>query len=81
LSWTPPTRREDGSALNNLRGYLIFVGQDRNNLGREIKVSNAGISSYTVTGLTAGTWYLGVKAYDADSMTSVMSEVVSVTLK
>ncbi len=80
LSWTPPTKREDGSNLNNLRGYFIYVGQSKSSLDREIKVTNAGVSSYTVDDLTPGTWHLGVKAYDADNVTSAMSTVVSITL-
>jgi hypothetical protein len=81
LSWTPPTRREDGTALNAIGGYLIYVGQSEGSLDREIKVSNGGISSYTVDGLTPGTWYLGVKAYDTDGLKSNLSQVASINLK
>ena len=52
------TENSDGTILTNLAGYTVYYGTDRNNLSKSVKVSNPGLASYTVTGLTSGTWYL-----------------------
>lgn len=76
LSWTPPTQNTDGSSLTNLVGYRIHYGTTPDALNQTIQVANPGISSYTVTGLAAGTYYFAVRAY-ADGVASDLSNVRS----
>ena len=76
LQWTPPTQREDGTPLEDLGGYKVYWGQDADQLDRSEDVGNGGVSSYVIDGLVAGTWYLGVTAYDGAGMESRMSDLV-----
>ena len=77
LDWMPPTENNDGSALTNLAGYTVYYGTDRNDLSQSVKVSNPGLASYTVTGLTSGTWYFAVTSYSADGVESARTTTVS----
>jgi hypothetical protein len=76
LNWNPPTQREDGTPLRALAGYRVFLGRTGTDLSRVINVPNGGLSSYTVTGLSSGTWYLAMKAYDTEGLTSRQSTTV-----
>ena len=80
LDWMPPTENNDGSALTNLAGYTVYYGTDRNDLSQSVKVSNPGLASYTVTGLTSGTWYFAVTSYSADGVESTRTTTVSTTI-
>lgn len=77
LSWTPPTRNTDGSALSNLAGYRIHYGQSAGELSQTIQIANTGARSYTVTGLTAGTWHFAVRAYNSAGGESDPSNIIS----
>lgn len=74
LSWTPPTENTDGSALQNLAGYRIVYGRSSTSLDQTLQVANAGTSRYTITGLSSGTWYFRVKAYNSSGAESALSE-------
>jgi len=80
LDWMPPTENNDGSALTNLAGYTVYYGTNRNDLSQSVKVSNPGLASYTVTGLTSGTWYFAVTSYSADGVESTRTATVSTTI-
>jgi hypothetical protein len=77
LDWLPPTSNTDGSALTNLAGYTVYYGTSPDNLSKSVKVSNAGLSAYTVTGLGSGTWYFAVTSYSADGVESARTTTVS----
>ena len=51
LSWVPPTRNTDGSALTRLAGYRIYYGATPQ-LGHSVTIANAGLTRYVVSGLT-----------------------------
>jgi hypothetical protein len=80
LSWTPPTARSDGSALTNLAGYKIRYGTSENELATLVTVDTAGVSSYVVDNLSAGTYYFVISAYDSTGAESPASAVVSKTI-
>ena len=61
LSWTPGAINEAGP----IAGYYVVYGNSQN-LDRQVIVPNAGVTTYTVTGLAAGTWYFAVKQYTAN---------------
>ena len=79
LSWAAPTQRIDGAPLVNLSGYKVFVGQASRNYSRTIDVAGAPNTRYTVTGLSTGTWYFSISAYDAAGLESDKSPEVSKT--
>jgi hypothetical protein len=81
LSWSPPTRKTDGSTLTTLAGYHISYGTSASSLSKTITVSNAGVASYVVENLTAGTWYFAIKAYTSTGTESSLSSVVSKTVR
>jgi hypothetical protein len=80
LSWTPPTQNTDGSALNNLAGYRIYYGTDPNALGSTIQVTNAGLTTYVIGNLGAGTHYFAIAAYSTDGVESAKSAIGSKTI-
>ena len=77
VNWTPPTDNSNGTALTNLSGYQIHYGTASNNLAQTVQVTNAGLTSYTLTNLTAGTWYFAVTSYTSAGTQSSMSNVAS----
>jgi hypothetical protein len=80
LDWQPPTENNDGTILTNLAGYTVYYGTSPSNLSQSVKISNPGVASYTVTGLTSGTWYFAVTAYSADGVESTRTTTVSTTI-
>ena len=80
LDWAPPTENSDGSVLTNLAGYTVYYGTSPGNLTQSVKVSNPGLSAYTVTDLPSGTWYFVVTSYTSAGIESARSGVVSTTI-
>lgn len=80
LSWTPPTQNTDGSTLSNLAGYRIQYGSSQSALTQTIQITNPGMATYVVTGLSSGTWYFAVKAYSSGGAESANSNVVNKTI-
>ena len=78
-SWVPPTQNNNGSALTNLAGYRLYVSAETDppGGGTVIPITNAGITSYVVQGLSAGTWTFRVTAVTASGAESPSSNVVS----
>jgi len=81
VSWTPPTANTNGSTLTNLAGYTISYGPSASQLTTNVKVANAGVSSYVIDNLPAGTYYFGVSAYSSAGQSSRVSNVVSKTVQ
>jgi hypothetical protein len=81
VNWTPPTDNSNGTALTNLAGYQIHYGTTSTNLAQTVQVANAGLTSYTLTNLTSGTWYFAVTAYTSTGMQSSMSNVASKSIQ
>ena len=78
IQWTAPTNNTDGSALTNLSGYRITYGTSATTLNQTATVSNASVTSYTVSNLTTGTtWYFAVSAMSASGGVSAASNVAS----
>jgi len=63
LTWTPPTRNTDGSALQDLAGYRISYGAKAGELVDTIQVANPGLSAYVIDDLPADAYYFAVRAY------------------
>jgi len=77
LDWTPPTENSDGSILTNLAGYTVYYGSSPDKLTESVKVSNPGLTAYTMSNLASGTWYFAVSAYSSAGGESVRSGVIS----
>jgi hypothetical protein len=81
LSWNPPTQNSDGSALTSLAGYRIYYGTNASSLNKTISVGTPGITTYVISGLSPGTYYFAITAYNSSNNESgrsnVMSKVIS----
>ena len=82
VKWVAPTENSNGTALTNLAGYTVYYGTSASTLSQEqsIQVSNPAALSYTVTGLTSGTWYFAVASYTTTGQASTLSAVSSKTI-
>ena len=80
VDWLPPTQNNDGSTLTNLAGYTLYYGNSPDQLTRSIKVTNPGLTAFTVSDLSPGVWYFAVTSYTAGGIESARSGVVSTTI-
>lgn len=64
LSWTAPTQNTDGSALTDLAGYKVYRGTSSGAVTTLVTSLTAPAASYTVTGLTSGTHWFSVTAFN-----------------
>jgi hypothetical protein len=80
VDWSPPTENVDGSTLTNLAGYKLYYGNSETNLSESVKISNPGLSSYTVSDLPSGKWYFAIASISASGVESAQSAVVTTTL-
>ena len=80
LSWTAPTMNTDGSALTGLAGYKVYYGSAAAALDQTVQIASSTQTSYTITGLSSGTWYFAIKAYDATGAESDLSNLASKTI-
>jgi hypothetical protein len=81
LSWQPPTRNTDGSALTNLAGYRVHYGSSPSTLNQVITINNPSITSYVVNNLSAGTHYFAVTAFTTSGSESALSNIASKTIQ
>lgn len=70
LSWQPPLENTDGSSLTDLVGYKIYYGPSSRRYDHEIRISNAGITTYVVDNLPADTYYFAATAVNSSGMES-----------
>ena len=77
LSWQPPTENADGTALVDLKGYKVHYGPESKSYSDTIQVANAGLTTYVVQNLPAGTYYFAVTAYNTTGQESSLSGEVS----
>jgi len=80
LTWTPPAVNEDGSALADLSAFKVYWGTTPGTYSQSTKISSATARTYTVSGLTKGTWYFVVTALNAQGVESPYSNVWSKTV-
>ena len=79
VSWTPPTEREDGTALGGIDHYTIYYGTSSSNLDQSVRVDGT-LTSHQVEELGNGTWYFAVTATSSDGLQSAKSAVASKTI-
>jgi hypothetical protein len=77
LNWKPPTANTNGSALTDLAGVRIYYGTSASSLAHSVQVAGSSATTYTISGLAAGTWFFGAQAYTTTGVSSAMSAVVS----
>ncbi len=77
LSWEVPTENNDGTPLANLKGYKIYYGDAPGALPQVVDVGNASLTRYEVDGLSSGTYYFAIAAYNAMGVESSLSAEIS----
>lgn len=75
LNWTPPFMNTDGSPLTNLAGFRVYYGTSVSALNQTVQIPGATTSYYSITGLSAGTWYFAVSAYATNGAESNRSAI------
>ena len=80
VNWSTPTQNTNGTPLVNLAGFRIFYGTDPNNLSQSAQIANPGLTSYVLSNLAPGTWYIGLSDYTASGVQSSLSNIASTTV-
>lgn len=78
VSWSAPTRSADGTQLLDLAGYKVYCGKAPRVYDQSFNVGN--VTSYRLTGLPPGTYYLTVSAVDSAGNESVLPADAAITL-
>jgi len=55
----------------------VYYGTSPDQLTESVKVTNPGLTAYTLSNLAAGTWYFAVTSYSSTGVESTRSGVVS----
>lgn len=82
LSWNPPTTRATGEAMpkSELNRYEIYASPKGGGRTSVFVISNPSTTSYTISGLPKGTYYLNMIAVDKSGLSSKPSSTVTVTV-
>jgi len=80
VHWSDPTQNTNGTTLMNLAGVHLYYGTSASALNRELTVASTTQTSYTIAGLTKGTWYFGATAYNTSGVESALSQIGSKTI-
>jgi hypothetical protein len=80
LNWDPVTQDTSGNALTDLAGYKIHYGTSAEGMDTVEVLSDPSQTTYTVQGLSPGTWYFAASAYTTDGTESALSDVASKTI-
>jgi hypothetical protein len=81
LSWVPPTKNTDGSAVTHLAGYYIYYGTRPTELNQVVQLKDPQVTSYEVNHLKPGTYYFSVVAYTESGAKGSSSPLVSKTIR
>ncbi|MEO1202682.1 MAG: putative Ig domain-containing protein [Pseudomonadota bacterium] len=73
ITWTAPTRNEDGSDLTDLAGFTLYYGVQSGTYTEQISIDNPAITSFVVEGLVPGTYYFVATATNSSGEESRLS--------
>ncbi|MDH3275632.1 MAG: putative Ig domain-containing protein [Gammaproteobacteria bacterium] len=80
LSWTPPTKNDDGSDLIDLDGYKIYWGTTPGRYPNSVTLENEGLTSYVVENLVPGTYEFVATSFNTARVESVYSSPATKTV-
>lgn len=78
LAWYAPTEHIDGSPLIDLSGYRLYVGSSQRTYTQVFDIGNT--STYTLSNLAAGTYYIAVTVYTSTGAESDYSNEIFTTI-
>ena len=78
LLWDAPIENADGSPLNDLQGFKVYDGTQP---GQYDSFADVGTSTeFSLDGLSAGTYYITVAAFDTSGNESAYANEIAVTV-
>jgi hypothetical protein len=80
LAWNAPTQNADGTPITGLAGFHIYYGTTAGALSTTVNVSSASTTTYVLKGLTHGTYYFSVVAYNTNGQDSKSSNMATTTI-
>ena len=80
LSWTPPSKNDDGSDLVDLDGYKIYWGTTPGSYPNSVTLENEGLVSYVVENLAPGTYQFVATSFNTARVESVYSSPATKTV-
>jgi hypothetical protein len=80
LAWNAPTQNADGTPITGLAGFHIYYGTTAGALSTTVTVSSPSTTTYVVKGLTHGTYYFSVVAYNTLGQDSKSSNMATTTI-
>lgn len=80
LNWQAPSQNADGTPLTDLAGYRIHYGTDMSAMNQKIAIDNAGITTYVIDNLPAGTWHFSLSSVNGSGIESNPTYSVSVRI-
>ena len=81
LTWSRPTKNQDGSTLSDLAGYKIRYGLSASSLTQIVDIAGAAITSAEVGGLSPGTWFFSIASYNSAGVESAPTGTVNLTIQ
>jgi hypothetical protein len=81
-TWVAPTQNTDGTPLTNLAGYKLYYANSTAGVptATPIVINDKLATAYSISGLAAGSWYFGAKAFNTSGTDSDMSAVATKTI-
>jgi hypothetical protein len=58
----------------------VYYGTSPSSLTQSVKITNPGLTAYTLTELPSGTWYFAVTSYSSTGVESSRTSTVSSTI-
>lgn len=83
LTWTPPSKFTDGTALNpatDLGGYRIELGRSQGDLSESVYLQEPLAASWTSGPLALGDWFFTVRSYTKTGLESQRSNIARKTV-
>jgi hypothetical protein len=75
ITWSPPTRNDDGTPLTDLAAYRIHVGTISRSYHQQVDVSDPAATRHFLE-LQPGEYYIAMTALDAEGNESALSNEV-----
>jgi len=81
VNWSTPTQNTNGTPLVNLAGFRVLFGTSADNLTQSDQIANPGVTSYVLSNLAPGTWYIALVDYTTSGVQSSLSNIASTTVQ
>ena len=80
VSWIAPSQYEDGSALTDLSGYFVYLGNSPGQYDTAHEISGIGTTIFVIDNLLPGTYYISMTSYNIAGVESDYSIETSLNI-